>query len=81
MKNANIILESSNPKVRIEYKIIFFINWWFQGMLHPNELALCGTERGICMSIAVSVRDVCKRNPDRGVDIILSVAVCCTYFS
>ncbi|KAL1537101.1 protein RST1 isoform X1 [Salvia divinorum] len=47
-----------------------------QGMLHPNELALCGTERGICMSIAVSVRDVCKRNPDRGVDIILSVAAC-----
>ncbi|XP_042027868.1 protein RST1 isoform X1 [Salvia splendens] len=47
-----------------------------QGMLHPNELALCATERGICMSIAVSVRDVCKRNPDRGVDIILSVAAC-----
>lgn len=32
------------------------------------------------MSIAVSIQDVCKRNPDRGVDIILSVAVCATYF-
>ncbi|KAH6791043.1 hypothetical protein C2S51_006049 [Perilla frutescens var. frutescens] len=47
-----------------------------QGMLHPNELALYDAERGICMSIAVSIQDVCKRNPDRGVDIILSVAAC-----
>ncbi|XP_057788654.1 protein RST1 isoform X2 [Salvia miltiorrhiza] len=47
-----------------------------QGMLHPNELVLHGTERGIRMSIAVSIQDVCKRNPDRGVDIILSVAAC-----
>lgn len=45
-------------------------------MLHPNELVLYSAERGICMSIAVSIYDVCKRNPDRGVDIILSVAVC-----
>lgn len=49
-------------------------------MLHPNELLLYRAERGICMSIAVSIQDVCKRNPDRGVDIILSVAVCATYF-
>ncbi|KAL8475410.1 hypothetical protein ACS0TY_028171 [Phlomoides rotata] len=47
-----------------------------QGMLHPNELIKYGAERGICMSIAVSIQDVCKRNPDRGVDIILSVAAC-----
>ncbi|KAI3474914.1 hypothetical protein Pfo_030225 [Paulownia fortunei] len=46
------------------------------GMLHPNGLVQYEAERGICISIAVSIQDVCKRNPDRGVDIILSVAAC-----
>ncbi|KAL3624271.1 hypothetical protein CASFOL_033087 [Castilleja foliolosa] len=47
-----------------------------QVMLHPNGLVQYGAERDTCISIAVSVEDVCKRNPDRGVDIILSVAAC-----
>ncbi|KAL0351037.1 UNVERIFIED_CONTAM: protein RST1 [Sesamum radiatum] len=45
-----------------------------QGMLHPSGIVQYDAERDICISIAVSIRDVCKRNPDRGVDIILSVA-------
>ncbi|KAK4417800.1 protein RST1 [Sesamum alatum] len=47
-----------------------------QGMLHPSGIVQYDAERDICISIAVSIRDVCKRNPDRGVDIILSVAAC-----
>ncbi|GFP98937.1 protein rst1 [Phtheirospermum japonicum] len=47
-----------------------------QAMLHPNGLVQYGSERDTCISIAVSIEDVCKRNPDKGVDIILSVAAC-----
>lgn len=47
-------------------------------MLHPDALVQYNADRGICISIAASVHNVCKRNPDRGVDIILSVAVCYT---
>ncbi|KAL6551467.1 hypothetical protein OROGR_007621 [Orobanche gracilis] len=47
-----------------------------QAMLHPDGLVKYGAERDICMSIAASVEDICKRNPDRGVDIISSVAAC-----
>ncbi|KAL3813814.1 hypothetical protein ACJIZ3_015082 [Penstemon smallii] len=45
-----------------------------QAVLHPKELVT--SERVICISIAVSIQDICKRDPDRGVDIILSVAAC-----
>ncbi|XP_051141067.1 protein RST1 isoform X2 [Andrographis paniculata] len=47
-----------------------------QGILHPNALLQDANDRGICISIATSIQDVCKRNPDRGVDIISSVAAC-----
>ena len=33
------------------------------------------SERNICISIAASIQDVCRKNPDRGVDLILSVSV------
>lgn len=33
------------------------------------------SERNICISMAASVLDVCRKNPDRGVDLILSVSV------
>ncbi|CAA6661192.1 unnamed protein product [Spirodela intermedia] len=33
-------------------------------------------QRDICLSIAASIRDVCRHNPDRGVDLILSVSSC-----
>ncbi|KAK6155216.1 hypothetical protein DH2020_009464 [Rehmannia glutinosa] len=68
------------------FYVVYFLHrcpWSFEiehiyppGMLHPNGLVQYGAERGICISIAVSIQDVCKRNPDRGVDIILSVAAC-----
>ncbi|GER29503.1 ARM repeat superfamily protein [Striga asiatica] len=45
-------------------------------ILQPNGLAQYEAESDTCISIAVSVEDVCKRNPDKGVDIILSVAAC-----
>ncbi|KAK7271652.1 hypothetical protein RJT34_27730 [Clitoria ternatea] len=34
------------------------------------------SDRTICISMAASIRDVCHRNPDRGVDLILSVSSC-----
>ena len=34
------------------------------------------SERNVCISLAASIRDVCRKNPDRGVDLILSVSVC-----
>ncbi|CAA0828535.1 Protein RST1 [Striga hermonthica] len=47
-----------------------------QAILQPNGLAQYEAESDTCISIAVSIEDVCKRNPDKGVDIILSVAAC-----
>ncbi|KAL2528915.1 Protein RST1 [Forsythia ovata] len=47
-----------------------------QGVLVPKGLSEFSSDREICISIAVSILDVCRRNPDRGVDLILTVAVC-----
>ncbi|XP_076925841.1 protein RST1-like [Bidens hawaiensis] len=47
-----------------------------QGLLLPEAFTLFKYERSICISTAVTIRDVCKKNPDRGVDIILSVEAC-----
>ncbi|XP_023735166.1 protein RST1 isoform X1 [Lactuca sativa] len=47
-----------------------------QGLLLPEAFTQFKHERSICISMAVTVRDVCKKNPDRGVDIILSVEAC-----
>lgn len=44
-------------------------------MLVPKGFADLKCERNICISMAASVRDVCRKNPDRGVDLILSVSV------
>ncbi|KAI7734388.1 hypothetical protein M8C21_024541, partial [Ambrosia artemisiifolia] len=44
-----------------------------QGLLLPEAFILFKYERNICISTAVTIRDVCQKNPDRGVDIILSV--------
>ncbi|KAK8631468.1 hypothetical protein V6N13_028254 [Hibiscus sabdariffa] len=47
-----------------------------QGVLIPKGFAEFMHERNICISMAVSIRDVCRKNPDRGVDLILSVSAC-----
>ncbi|KAK1280812.1 hypothetical protein QJS04_geneDACA002763 [Acorus gramineus] len=48
-----------------------------QGLLHPKALSESISRRGVCsVSIAASVRDICRQNPDRGVDLILSVSAC-----
>ncbi|XP_073159165.1 protein RST1 isoform X2 [Henckelia pumila] len=46
------------------------------GALHQSGLTQFASERSICISMAVSILDVCKQNPDRGVDLILSVEAC-----
>ena len=46
-----------------------------QGILQPAAFSEFASERNICISMAASLRDVCKGNPDRGVDLILSVSV------
>ncbi|XP_072999773.1 protein RST1 isoform X2 [Typha latifolia] len=47
-----------------------------QGILDPKTFPELISGREISISIAASVRDVCKHNPDRGVDLILSVSSC-----
>ncbi|XP_012483835.1 protein RST1 [Gossypium raimondii] len=47
-----------------------------QGVLAPKGFTEFMRERNICISMAVSIRDVCRKNPDRGVDLILSVSAC-----
>ncbi|XP_068334570.1 protein RST1 [Pyrus communis] len=47
-----------------------------QGVLLPKEFAELKSERDTCISMAASIRDVCRKNPDRGVDLILSVSAC-----
>ncbi|KAI8028996.1 Protein RST1 [Camellia lanceoleosa] len=47
-----------------------------QGVLHPKGFTQFMSERNICISMAASIRDVCRKNPDRGVDLILSVSTC-----
>ncbi|KAF5206766.1 Rst1 [Thalictrum thalictroides] len=47
-----------------------------QGILHPKAFSEFVSEKDVCISLAVSIRDVCRKNPDRGVDLILSVSEC-----
>ncbi|PON84247.1 Armadillo-type fold containing protein [Trema orientale] len=47
-----------------------------QGVLLPKAFTEFESERNICISIAASIKDVCRKNADRGVDLILSVAAC-----
>ncbi|XP_043808563.1 protein RST1 isoform X3 [Manihot esculenta] len=47
-----------------------------QAVLLPIRFSEFNSDRNICISLATSVRDVCSKNPDRGVDIILSVSAC-----
>lgn len=47
-----------------------------QGILLPKSFAEFGHEKVVCLSMATSIRDVCRKNPDRGVDLILSVSSC-----
>ncbi|XP_050223482.1 protein RST1 isoform X2 [Mercurialis annua] len=47
-----------------------------QAVLLPKWFTEFKSERTICMALATSIRDVCRKNPDRGVDIILSVEAC-----
>ncbi|KAJ4973244.1 hypothetical protein NE237_006418 [Protea cynaroides] len=47
-----------------------------QVLVHPKRFSEFMPERNICISMAASVRDVCRKNPDRGVDLILSVSAC-----
>ncbi|KAL8153890.1 hypothetical protein V2J09_011650 [Rumex salicifolius] len=47
-----------------------------QGVLLPGKFSEFASEREICISMAASLRDICRKNPDRGVDLILSVSAC-----
>ena len=46
-----------------------------QAVLEPRAFLVFSSELDVCLSIAASIRDVCRHNPDRGVDLILSVSV------
>uniref|UniRef100_A0ACD5VJS0 Uncharacterized protein n=1 Tax=Avena sativa TaxID=4498 RepID=A0ACD5VJS0_AVESA len=65
--------------VRLLCKIWIITDWAFpnlQRILDPETFSSFITDREVFTSIAASVRDVCKENPDRGVDLILSVSYC-----
>ncbi|VAH57368.1 unnamed protein product [Triticum turgidum subsp. durum] len=67
--------------VRLLCKIWFITDWAFpnlqvRGVLDPETFSSFTTDREVFTSIAASVRDVCKQNADRGVDLILSVSSC-----
>ncbi|KAF7819538.1 protein RST1 isoform X1 [Senna tora] len=47
-----------------------------QGVLLPKVFSDFASERAVCISMAASIRDVCHKNPDRGIDLILSVSSC-----
>ncbi|CAI0456219.1 unnamed protein product [Linum tenue] len=47
-----------------------------QAAILPKGFAEFKSERITCISLAASIRDVCQKNPDRGVDLILSVSAC-----
>ncbi|XP_051222968.1 protein RST1 isoform X1 [Lolium perenne] len=65
--------------VRLLCKIWIITDWAFpnlQGILEPEAFSSFTTDKEVLTSIAASLRDVCKQNPDRGVDLILSVSSC-----
>ncbi|CAK7328106.1 unnamed protein product [Dovyalis caffra] len=47
-----------------------------KAILLPKGFTEFKSERNILISLAASIRDVCQKNPDRGVDLILSVSAC-----
>ncbi|VFQ73532.1 unnamed protein product [Cuscuta campestris] len=47
-----------------------------QGVLLAKKFTELACEREICISMALSIRSVCRKDPDRGVDLILSVEAC-----
>ncbi|XP_038904942.1 protein RST1 isoform X2 [Benincasa hispida] len=47
-----------------------------QRVLLPKGFSDFNHEGEICLSLAASVRDVCRKDVDRGVDLILSVSAC-----
>ncbi|WJX70216.1 hypothetical protein P8452_54347 [Trifolium repens] len=47
-----------------------------QGVLLPRSFTDFISDRAICISLAASIRDVCHKSPDRGVDLILTVSSC-----
>lgn len=47
-----------------------------QGVLRPKSFTEFLSDKHISISMAASIRDICRKDPDRGVDLILSVSAC-----
>ncbi|XP_062193776.1 protein RST1 isoform X2 [Phragmites australis] len=76
-RNTSLVLYAI--AVRLLCKIWIVTDWAFpnlQVILDPENFSNFISDREISTSIAASIRDVCKQNPDRGVDLILSVSFC-----
>lgn len=67
--DKRIPLESANIIISI------FTSLVLQGCLEPTKFTDFSNDINISISMAACMRDVCKKNPDRGVDLILSVSV------
>ncbi|GMJ04271.1 ECERIFERUM 13, RESURRECTION1 [Hibiscus trionum] len=76
-KNANPVLYATATRLLCQtWEINDRAFGSLQGVLVPKGFTEFMHERNICISMAVSIRDVCRKNPDRGVDLILSVSAC-----
>ncbi|KAF3786721.1 RST1 protein [Nymphaea thermarum] len=76
-----MLCKDVNPYVRLLYQAWEVSNSnsvfeHLQGALHASTFLQFSCESDVCISIAACIRDVCKRNPDTGVDLILSVSAC-----
>ncbi|CAK9278843.1 unnamed protein product [Sphagnum jensenii] len=47
-----------------------------QGVLQATDISQPMNPVVLCLSQAASIRDVCRKNPDRGVDLVLSIQAC-----
>ncbi|KAG2586760.1 hypothetical protein PVAP13_5NG075481 [Panicum virgatum] len=76
-RDTNLVLYAI--AVRLLCKIWIVTDWAFpnlQAIMDPENISNFISDREVSMSVASSIRDVCKHNPDRGVDLILSVSLC-----
>lgn len=61
--------------VEIVYIVQQSCTFFLQDVLQPAAFSKFSSNKEICLSMASSVFDVCKKDPDRGVDLILSISV------
>ncbi|KAJ8476053.1 hypothetical protein OPV22_019780 [Ensete ventricosum] len=74
-KNANPVLYGTAVRLLCKTWVINDMAFGtLQGLLDRQAFSHFMSQREICISLAASLRDICSHNPDRGVDLILSIS-------